>query len=104
MNQANTDKLIAFARRESGTYSWDTPEEREAMRAVEICRALVMEVSTGLWISRHVSAYALAKREFGLTGNKMNVLGKLAKIVKERYGVSFDDVVSEVLFDRKVKP
>lgn len=60
----------------------DTPEGIQAYRLLALKSMLSLEVK-GMKHSR-VSAYALVKKEFGLTGNKANVLNKYIDLLKEK--------------------
>ncbi len=67
--------------------SFSGPDEMEAFRLVTLLKGLALEASTGLKMSRHVSCYAIAKREHGLKGNKQKVFIGLAAIVKKKTGI-----------------
>lgn len=67
----------------------DTPEGIEAYRMLTLRRGLILEINTGLKLSRGRSCYAIIKSEYGLRGNKANVLAQFEAILTEA-GVTFN--------------
>lgn len=68
---------------EHGAISISGPRDMHLFRLHTLLSGLRFEVDCpGMKISR-VSAYSVAKKEFGLKGNKANVLAQLEKIVEE---------------------
>ena len=65
----------------------DTPEKIHAYRELMIFTGLKAEVrSEGkMRLTRGVSCYALAKKEYGLKGNRMRVLIKLRNLLMAKY-------------------
>jgi len=66
------------------------PEQTCAYRELLIYTGLKTEVRTNgqMRLTRRVSCYALAKREYGLKGNRAKVLADLKEILEEKYGVT----------------
>lgn len=67
-----------------------TPAQIHAFRALTIYRGLKLEVQTNgtLRLTRGVSCFALAKREFGLKGNRAKVLADLKAALESQYGIA----------------
>ena len=64
----------------------DTPEKICGYRELMIYNGLKFEIKTnGMRLTRRVSCYALAKKEYGLKGNKMRVLVQLRNILMAKY-------------------
>ena len=64
----------------------DTPEKICGYRELMIYSGLKFEINTnGMRLTRRVSCYALAKKEYGLKGNKMRVLIQLRNILMAKY-------------------
>ena len=62
----------------------DRPEQILALRELTIYRGLKREID-GMRLTRGVSCYALAKKEYGLRGNKAKVLAQLRDILLAKY-------------------
>jgi hypothetical protein len=61
---------------------FDTPELIEGYRLLVLASKLKLETK-GLKMSRGPSAYTLIKKEFGLKGNKLNVLHQFNTMLVE---------------------
>lgn len=59
------------------------PEGIPLLRLVTMLRGLGLELK-GIRMCRGISCYALAKKEFGLKGNKAKVYAQLAEIVRQK--------------------
>lgn len=68
----------------------DTPEKTCAYRELMIYSGLKLEVKTEgrMRLTRRVSCYALAKREYGLKGNRAKVLADLKATLEYKYGIT----------------
>lgn len=55
----------------------------DIFRMVALQKALALEVRTGMKMSRGLSAFAAAKRDYGLKGNKNSVLDQLTAMVND---------------------
>lgn len=68
----------------------NTPAQIAAFRALTIYRGLKLEVQTNgaMRLTRGVSCFALAKREFGLKGNRAKVLADLKAALESQYGLT----------------
>lgn len=68
----------------------DTPEKICAYRELMIYSGLKFEINTNgkMRLTRNISCYALAKREYGLKGNREKVLAALKEILEAKYGVA----------------
>ena len=79
MNSTTTNDLVL-----------DTPESICAYRELMIYNGLKFEVKTNgkMRLTRNISCYALAKREYGLKGNREKVLAALKEILEAKYGVT----------------
>jgi len=67
----------------SDTVVFDTPEGIEFFRLASIKSAVKLE-SKGIRVSSRFSAYATAKKRYGLKGDREKVLAQLEAMVKER--------------------
>jgi hypothetical protein len=77
----------------SGGIMLDTPEQICAYRELMIYNGLKFEIKTAargipMRLTRGVSCYALAKKEYGLKGNREKVLAGLKEILEAKYGVT----------------
>ena len=68
----------------------DTPEQIMAYRELLIYNGLKFEIRTArngraMKVSRGISCYAIAKRTYGLKGNKEKVLAALKTHLEEKY-------------------
>jgi hypothetical protein len=77
----------------SGGIMLDTPEQICAYRELMIYNGLKFEIRTAargipMRLTRGVSCYALAKKEYGLKGNREKVLAGLKEILEAKYGVT----------------
>ena len=74
----------------SGGIMLDTPEQICAYRELMIYNGLKFEVKTNgkMRLTRRISCYALAKKEYGLKGNREKVLAALKEILEAKYGVT----------------
>lgn len=66
------------------------PEQTCAYREFLILRGLAFEIRTAargipMRLTRNVSCYALAKKEYGLKGNREKVFMQLAAILSKKY-------------------
>lgn len=68
----------------------DTPEKVCAYRELMIYSGLKFEIKTNgkMRLMRRISCYALAKKEYGLKGNREKVLAGLKEILEAKYGVT----------------
>lgn len=68
----------------------DTPEQICAYRELMIYRGLAFEVATNgkMRLTRGISCYALAKREYALKGNRKKVLADLKATLEYKYGIT----------------
>ena len=71
----------------------DTPEQICAYRELMIYNGLKFEIKTAargipMRLTRGVSCYALAKKEYGLKGNREKVLAALKELLEAKYGVA----------------
>lgn len=68
----------------------NTPEQICGYRELMIYSGLKLEVKTEgrMRLTRRVSCYALAKREYGLKGNRAKVLADLRAILESKYGIT----------------
>lgn len=68
----------------------NTPEQICAYRELMIYSGLKFEIKTNgrMRLTRRVSCYALAKREYGLKGNREKVLAGLKEILEAKYGIT----------------
>lgn len=68
----------------------NTPEQICGYRELMIYSGLKLEVKTEgrMRLTRRVSCYALAKREYGLKGNRAKVLAGLKAILESKYGIT----------------
>ena len=66
-----------------------TPSEICAYRELMIYSGLKFEIKTNgkMRLTRRISCYALAKKEYGLKGNREKVLAALKEILEAKYGV-----------------
>ena len=80
MNSTTTNNDIALT----------TPAQICAYRELMIYNGLKFEVKTNgkMRLTRGVSCYALAKREYGLKGNREKVLAALKEILEAKHGVT----------------
>ena len=76
--------------------------ETTAYRLVLMVRACYMELATGMRVSRHVKATALAAREFGLKGSPLKRFARLCEIVGEKTGCDYSGLI-ETLREKGVK-
>lgn len=68
----------------------DTPEGIEHFRVCTLISALSIEVSTGMKMSRGISALAVAKRDYGCPkGTKKGALEWMLKRYEETYGRAY---------------
>ena len=67
-----------------------SPEQVCAYRELMIYSGLKFEVKTNgkMRLTRGVSCYALAKREYGLKGNRVKVLADLKATLEYKYGIT----------------
>ena len=67
-----------------------TPAQICGYRELMIYSGLKFEVKTNgkMRLTRNISCYALAKREYGLKGNREKVLAALKEILEAKYGVT----------------
>ena len=67
-----------------------TPAQICAYRELMIYNGLKFEVKTNgkMRLTRNISCYALAKREYGLRGNRVKVLADLKATLEYKYGVT----------------
>ena len=67
-----------------------TPEQICGYREMLIYSGLKAEVRSNgrMRLTRRVSCYALAKREYGLKGNREKVLAGLKQILEAKYGIA----------------
>jgi hypothetical protein len=67
-----------------------TPAQVCAYRELMIYSGLKFEVKTNgkMRLTRRISCYALAKKEYGLKGNREKVLAALKEILEAKYGVT----------------
>jgi len=67
-----------------------TPAQICGYRELMIYSGLKFEVKTNgkMRLTRRISCYALAKKEYGLKGNREKVLAALKEILEAKYGVS----------------
>jgi len=67
-----------------------TPAQICAYRELMIYNGLKFEIKTNgkMRLTRGISCYALAKKEYGLTGNREKVLAALKEILEAKYGVT----------------
>ena len=70
--------------------SLTTPAQICAYRELMIYSGLKFEVKTNgkMRLTRGVSCYALAKREYGLKGNRVKVLADLKATLEYKYGIT----------------
>ena len=82
MNSTTTNNDIALTSREQVC----------AYRELMIYNGLKFEVKTNgkMRLTRGVSCYALAKREYGLKGNREKVLAALKEILEAKHGVTLN--------------
>ena len=68
----------------------NTPEQICAYRELMIYSGLKFEIKTNgrMRLTRRVSCYALAKREYGLKGNREKVLAGLKEILEAKHGIT----------------
>jgi len=68
----------------------DTPEKICGYRELMIYSGLKFEIKTNgkMRLTRNISCYALAKREYGLKGNRVKVLAALKEILEAKYGIA----------------
>ncbi len=83
---------MATPNNNTGDISLDTPEQICAYREVMIYQGLKFEISTAargipMRLTRGVSCYALAKKEYGLKGNREKVLAALKEILEAKYKI-----------------
>ena len=76
----------------SGGIMLDTPEQICAYRELMIYNGLKFEIKTAargtpMRLTRGVSCYALAKKEYGLKGNREKVLAALKEILEAKYKI-----------------
>ena len=66
-----------------------SPESICAYRELMIYSGLKFEIKTNgkMRLTRNISCYALAKKEYGLKGNREKVLAALKEILEAKYGV-----------------
>ena len=74
----------------SGGIMLDTPEQIRGYREILIYNGLKFEIHTArngraMKVSRGISCYAIAKRTYGLKGNKEKVLAALKTHLEEKY-------------------
>ena len=68
----------------------DTPEGIEHFRVVTLISALRIEVSTGMKMSRGISALAVAKRDYGCPkGTKKGALAWMKSYYEATYGWAY---------------
>ena len=70
----------------------DTPEQICAYRELMIYNGLKFEFRTAsrgtpMRLTRGVSCYALAKKQYGLKGNRQKVLAALKELLEAKYGI-----------------
>ena len=67
-----------------------TPAQICGYRELMIYSGLKFEVKTNgkMRLTRRISCYALAKKEYGLKGNREKVLAALKEIREAKYGVT----------------
>ena len=67
-----------------------TPEQICGYRELMIYSGLKFEVKTNgkMRLTRRISCYALAKKEYGLKGNRVQVLADLKATLEYKYGVT----------------
>ena len=67
-----------------------TPAQICGYRELMIYSGLKFEIKTQgkMRLTRNISCYALAKREYGLKGNREKVLVALKEILEAKYGVA----------------
>ena len=67
-----------------------TPAQICAYRELMIYNGLKFEVKTNgkMRLTRNISCYALAKREYGLRGNRVKVLADLKATLEYKYGIT----------------
>lgn len=80
MNSTTTNNDIALT----------TPSEICAYRELMIYNGLKFEIKTNgkMRLTRNISCYALAKREYGLKGNRVKVLADLKATLEYKYGIT----------------
>jgi len=68
----------------------DTTEKICGYRELMIYSGLKFEIKTNgkMRLTRNISCYALAKREYGLKGNRVKVLAALKEILEAKYGIA----------------
>jgi hypothetical protein len=64
----------------------DTPEQIAFARMASLKGALKLEVRTGMKFSNRVNVYQTCKREYGLKGNKAEVLRQMEELVAQALG------------------
>ena len=67
-----------------------TPESICAYRELMIYSGLKFEIKTNgkMRLTRRISCYALAKKEYGLKGNREKVLAALKEILEAKHGIT----------------
>ena len=70
----------------------NTPEQICAYRELMIYNGLKFEFRTAsrgtpMRLTRGVSCYALAKKQYGLKGNRQKVLAALKELLEAKYGI-----------------
>jgi len=67
-----------------------TPAQICAYRELMIYNGLKFEVKTNgkMRLTRRISCYALAKKEYGLKGNRVKVLADLKATLEYKYGIT----------------
>jgi hypothetical protein len=63
----------------------NTPDQIHQFRRLTLLRGLKLEAE-GFQVKRPPSCYSVVKKEFGLKGNKANVLEQFTKIVNDMKG------------------
>lgn len=67
----------------------DTPEGINAYRMLTLRRGLMLEISTGLKLSRGRTCYSIIKSEYNLRGNRDSVLRQFEAIMADA-GIPFN--------------
>ena len=69
---------------ENGTIVLDTPEDIDFARLLALRGALKLEANYGLKLSRGVSALSIAKRSYGLRGNRAKIMAQVEQMIEDR--------------------
>jgi hypothetical protein len=80
--------------RKSVSFGGDS--EMKALQMVMLTKAIIMEATTGLKMSRRVSAWKITKDRFGFKGNKMKVAKQMAQLCFDQTRVDMRGVLTDV--------